>query len=99
VFNYVAIIIISELDEIYYTQVNSKLKEEFEDRVMEIPIRNTQKVDITFGMHWVDYIMLKTVDGLYLLYDLLYFHFTPYLIFIILANWKRLRDVEPTVAA
>jgi len=29
VFNYVAIIIISELDEVYYSQINTLLKEEF----------------------------------------------------------------------
>jgi len=32
VLNYIALIVISELDEIYYDQVRSKLKEEFEDR-------------------------------------------------------------------
>jgi len=32
VFNYLAIICVSQLDEIYYEQVHSKLKEELEDR-------------------------------------------------------------------
>jgi len=88
VFNYVAIIVISELDEIYYKQINSQLKEEFEHREMEVPIRNISNIDIKQGIHWVDSLMLMMVDVIYLIYDIGYFHFMPYFIFIILGSWK-----------
>jgi len=64
---------------------------------MKIPIRNIAgKINAKDGLHWVDHILLKTVGFLYLAYDLVYFHFAPYFIFFILANYKNLREVEIT---
>ena len=88
VLNYIALIVISELDEIYYDQVRSKLKEELEDRELEIPIRNLQNIPIHNGLHWLDRILLWTIDGVYFFYDVVYFHFFPYFIFPVLLMWK-----------
>ena len=88
VLNYIALIVISELDEIYYDQVRSKLKEEFEERELEVPIRNMENLRIHQGLHWWDRVLLWTIDFIYLGYDVFYFHFFPYVIFLVLLLWK-----------
>ena len=89
VMNYISLGVISELDEIYYAHIVSRLKQDLEDREgMSIPIQNHSKLDIHYGLHWVDRLLLHTVNFVYLLYDVLYFHMSVYFIFLLLIFWK-----------
>ena len=88
VLDYVALVVIAEVDQIYYDQVNSKLKDEFERREQELPIRNFENVRIHRGLHLWDQALLWTIDFIYLIYDVLYFHFFPYVVFLVLLLYK-----------
>ena len=46
VLNYIALDVIGNIDEIYYGQIRTNLKEELEERGLEIPIRNFEKLGI-----------------------------------------------------
>ena len=70
--NYIALIVISEVDEIYYNHMRSKLKEDLEERDFEIPIENFKKLNVRGGLNWIDVILLSLVDVLYVIYDLSY---------------------------
>ena len=94
VLNYVAFLVISELDEIYYGQVKSKLKEDLEIRDFEIPIYNHQKINLKRGLRFVDHVLLCIIEFMYLIYDLTYFHFAPYCIFILIYQWKKVDAIE-----
>lgn len=43
----------------------------------------------------MDKILLGTVDIIYLIYDIIYFHITPYFLFMILPIWKLVLDYDP----
>lgn len=76
--------VISELDEIYYLHIRSNLKEELEEREFEIPIENFKNINVRGGLNWVDIICLRLLDVLYVIYNLVYFHFSPYFIFLLI---------------
>jgi len=88
IMNYVALRCISELDEVYYSHVKSKLKEELEDREFKIAIENYEDEDVKGGLHWIDKILFSTVEIVNVAYDVIYFHVTPYFLFMIIPMWK-----------
>lgn len=62
IMNYVALMTISELDEIYYTTIKSSLKDELEDRDFELPIRNFSRGMVQTKFHCVDKFLLWIVS-------------------------------------
>ena len=67
------------------------MKEDLEDRNFEIPIKNLGAADACAGLHWLDRMLLKLHDLIYLVYELAYFHFFPYLVFTVIHLWKNVK--------
>ena len=44
-YDYVALLCISQLDQVYYTSANSQLKEDLEEREFELPISYEEPVE------------------------------------------------------
>lgn len=94
ILNYIAFVVVSEIDEVYYGHVKSKLKEDLENRDFEIPIYNHLKINLKRGLGFFDHVLLYMIEFLYLIYDLFYFHFLPYTIFILIFYWKGVSSNE-----
>ena len=92
IFDYIAIECVSELDEIYYQYVKSNLKDELEDRNYVIPIKNFENINMKNELPLIDRIFLYIHEVVYQVYEMVYFHFTPYIIFIAIPLWKRTPD-------
>ena len=87
VMNYIALGVIAELDEVYFYSIRSPLKEQMAEQEFQIPITNTGKVklDQNKSLHIynrVQFFMLKIIR---FLYEALYFHMFPYLLFVFLS--------------
>ena len=89
VFNYLALEVIIQLDEIYYESVNSALKERLEDRDFEITIDNLEASPETDKeLTTVSKILLFPLRVIREAYELLYFHVFPYTMFVFIYVYK-----------
>lgn len=75
VFNYIALGVISELDEVYYASVRSPLKEQLEEMDFELPIENFEKVNIKKDLACFNRFLLSMVFYIQMFYEIFYFHF------------------------
>lgn len=98
VFNYIALGVISELDEVYYASVRSPLKEQLEEMNFELPIENFDKVNVKKDLDFFNRFLLSIVIYIQILYEILYFHFMPYLLFIMIIIASRsFNDYTPFI--
>ena len=76
----------------YYDSVNSKLREDLEEREFELPIHNSEPEEETSKkLKCIDKFLLTLGEGIYVVYELAYFHFFPYLVFTIIHLWKNVK--------
>ena len=100
--SYVALMFLSELDENYYAGVRSVLKDEYEEMNCEIPVEYTSKKHMKDehkkGIHCFDKFLFKFNLLIKYFYDILYFHMTPYFIFLcIMVVQERMGDYMVTI--
>ncbi len=60
--NYVALLAVATLDEVYYISFNSPLKTEMEERGSCMTLSNNNNVDLTDGISCLNKILLSTLN-------------------------------------
>jgi len=82
VMNYIALGVISELDEVYFLAIRNPLKQQFEDIKQEIPITNLDKVSLHDNLHKFEKCFFYLLKCLKFFYEAIYFHMFPYMLFL-----------------
>jgi hypothetical protein len=82
VMNYIALAVISELDEVYYRTIKSPLKDQLEERNFQLPISNIKGETFNSGLRMGPKILLSFTDFIQFVYEVFYFHFFPMTIYL-----------------
>ena len=82
VMNYIALGVISELDEVYYRTIRAPIKDQMEDRNFELPITNHGGGIFHKGLGLCSKLLLCVTGLIEYLYQVFYFHFFPMTIYL-----------------
>ena len=82
VMNYIALGVISELDEVYYRTIRAPIKDQLEDRNFELPISNHEGGIFHKGLGPCSKLLLSLTGLIEYMYQVFYFHFFPMTIYL-----------------
>lgn len=82
VMNYIALGVISELDEVYYRTIKSPLKDQLEESNFEMPISNFDGEKFYKGLSFFSKSLLSLTGFINYIYEVFYFHFFPMFIYL-----------------
>ena len=82
VMNYIALGVISELDEVYYRTIRAPIKDQLEDRDFELPISNHAEGSFLKGLGPCSKFLLSITGLIEYIYQVFYFHFFPMTIYL-----------------
>ena len=94
VMNYIALGVISELDEVYYRTIRSPIKDQLEDRNYELPITNHEGDCFHKGLGFFSKLLLSLTGLIEYIYQVFYFHFFPMLIYLFILQVYGKGDTE-----
>ena len=87
VINFISMLCISQLDQMYFLSIRSVLKDQLIAKDYRMDVTNLDKKDVKSGLHWFDKMLLVLTDVLQVLYQCIYFYMFPMLIYI-LVRWE-----------
>jgi hypothetical protein len=82
VMGYIALTVISDIDEVYYNSISSPLKDQLEEANFELPIQNFKDECFFNELGIFSKLLLSAYSMISFLYEVFYFHWFPMLIYI-----------------
>ena len=89
--NFISMLVITQMGEMYYTSISSILKDELELISYNLPIINIHKTYVIDSLKIIDKALIQLTYAINFAYECIYFYMFPMLIYVYIV-------INPTVA-